>query len=297
MAENPDPARLMVHQSSHRPSQSIDGDTLRTRADSFASSADTVVRSRSGSYVDPSQVAKAAAYDDVSLADALKPDPRNEADFLVQDNRFAFSPGELNKLLNPKSLAAFQALGGLLGLARGLRTDLNAGLSIDEGRLEGTVDIKDVTQHMSTGKPLQETTPVSSGNGSPFEDRIRVFSQNRLPARKSTGFFKLFWDAYNDKIIILLTTAAVISLSLGIYQTVSEGNGVEWVEGVAICVAILIVTVVTAVNDWQKERQFTKLNKRASAFPPVEKGNETITNTLNRTMIVKSRSFAQAKPL
>ncbi|KAJ5130506.1 uncharacterized protein N7515_006545 [Penicillium bovifimosum] len=263
MAGNLDPTHLMV-QSSHRPSQSIDGDTLRTRADSFASSADTVVRSRSGSYVDSSQVAKAAAYDDVSLADALKPDPRNEADFQVQDNRFAFSPGELNKLLNPKSLAAFQALGGLAGLGRGLRTDLNAGLSIDEGRLEGTVSFEDVTQHTSTGKPkaLQETAPVSSGDGSPFEDRIRVFSQNRLPARKSTSFLKLFWDAYNDKIIILLTIAAVVSLSLGIYETLSEGTGVEWVEGVAICVAILIVTVVTAVNDWQKERQFTKLNKR-----------------------------------
>lgn len=70
--------------------------------------------------------------------------------------------------------------------------------------------------------------------------------------------------AYNDKIIILLTIAAIVSLSLGIYETVSGGTGVDWVEGVAICVAILIVTVVTAVNDWQKEKQFAKLNKRAS---------------------------------
>jgi Ca2+-transporting ATPase len=70
--------------------------------------------------------------------------------------------------------------------------------------------------------------------------------------------------AYNDKIIILLTIAAVISLSLGIYQTIDEGHGVDWVEGVAIVVAIAIVTIVTALNDWQKERQFAKLNKRVS---------------------------------
>lgn len=274
MAWNPDPARLMVHNASHRPSQSIDGDTLRPRADSFASSADTMVRSRANSEVDPAHTSK-DVYDDVSLADALKPDPRNETDFQVEDNRFAFSPGQLNKMQNPKSLAAFHALGGLQGLERGLRTDLNAGLSIDEACLEGKVEFQDVApaaQHTSTGKsPSTPVTsapaPVSSGNGSPFEDRIRVFSRNKLPARKSTGFLKLFWAAYNDKIIILLTIAAVVSLSLGIYETVSEGSGVDWVEGVAICVAILIVTVVTAANDWQKERQFAKLNKRVS-LPP-----------------------------
>lgn len=202
------------------------------------------------------------------------PDPRNEADFRVDDNRFAFSPGQLNKMQNPKSLAAYYALGGLQGLEQGLRTDLSAGLSIDENRLEGTVAFQQVApsldkEQASTSKPPPETTltsaaPASTGDGQPFEDRVRVFSQNRLPARKSAGFFKLFWIAYNDKIIILLTIAAIISLSLGIYQTVDEGHGVDWVEGVAICVAILIVTIVTAANDWQKERQFTKLNKRVS---------------------------------
>lgn len=228
------------------------------------------VRSRANSEVDPSIIAK---YDDVPLAEALNPDPRNEADFQVDDNRFAFSPGQLNKMLNPKSLAAFHALGGLQGLERGLRTDLNAGLSVDEGRLEGTVAFQEVTppvynKRPSISKPALAASPVmaSATGGDSFEDRIRVFSENRLPARKSTGFFKLFWIAYNDKIIILLTIAAIVSLSLGIYETLSGGTGVDWVEGVAICVAILIVTVVTAVNDWQKEKQFAKLNKRVSGL-------------------------------
>lgn len=263
----------MVGSALHRPSQSIDGDTLRPRADSFASSdADTLMRSRANSDVDPAHAVK-AGYDDVSLADALKPDPRNETDFQVEDNRFAFSPGQLNKMQGPKSLAAFHALGGLEGLGRGLRTDLDAGLSLDEASLEGTVEFQTVAPFVQphTGKSLPEThtpapAPVSSGNGSPFEDRIRVFGQNKLPARKSSGFLKLFWIAYNDKIIILLTIAAIVSLSLGIYETVDAGSGVDWVEGVAICVAILIVTVVTAANDWQKERQFAKLNKRVSGY-------------------------------
>jgi Ca2+-transporting ATPase len=51
--------------------------------------------------------------------DALSPDPGRESEFEVENNKFAFSPGQLNKLLNPKSFAAFRALGGLRGLEKG----------------------------------------------------------------------------------------------------------------------------------------------------------------------------------
>lgn len=69
-------------------------------------------------------------------------------------------------------------------------------------------------------------------------------------------------------IIILLTGAAVISLALGIYEkygTVPEPGAppsLDWVEGVAIIIAILIVTLVGSLNDWQKEKAFVKLNAK-----------------------------------
>lgn len=253
----------------------MDEETLRPRSDSTISNANTYVRSRTNSEATTavtkfaSAAPSASDYDDVHEADALNPDPRNQQDFVVQDNRFAFSPGQLNKMQNPKSLAAFRALGGLNGLQRGLRTDLTSGLSVDETHLDGTVAFEDATSTSSPehAKQQQHSPPPdvpAADAATQFHDRIRVFSQNRLPARKSTGFFKLLWMAYNDKIIILLTIAAVVSLSLGVYETVSAGHGVDWIEGVAICVAIIIVTVVTAANDWQKERQFAKLNKRVN---------------------------------
>ncbi|EEP82664.1 Na/K-ATPase alpha 2 subunit [Uncinocarpus reesii 1704] len=244
---------------------SMDGETLRSRANSFNSNVDTL-RSRSDSmaHKDLDNV----HYDDVPVSEALNPDQRNENDFKVDNNPFAFTPGQLNKMLNPKSLAAFRALGGLRGLERGLRTDLAAGLSFDESQLEGTVTFEEATRP-DLKKGIETRTPsgiAESHTGSPaegqFTDRVRVFKQNRLPERKSDGFFVLLWRAYNDKIIILLTIAAVVSLSLGLYETFSGGSKVDWIEGVAICAAIIIVTVVTAANDWQKERQFVKLNRR-----------------------------------
>lgn len=73
----------------------------------------------------------------------------------------------------------------------------------------------------------------------------------------------------------------MISLVLGIYQSVGVEHEplkfgesgcfdeagcsppqIEWVEGVAILIAVLIVVMVGSVNDWQKERQFKKLNEK-----------------------------------
>ena len=42
-------------------------------------------------------------------------------------------------------------------------------------------------------------------------------------------------------------------------ETESEAS---WIEGVAILVAVLVVVLVTAFNDWQKEKQFRGLQSR-----------------------------------
>jgi Ca2+-transporting ATPase len=212
--------------------------------------------------------------------EALTPDPGTEADFERDNNPFAFAPGHMTKLLNPKSLGAFHAMGGLGGLEKGLRTDRNSGLSVDEQNLDGRVSFEDATAAASspaesdTTKVAAPRTQQHAGTGTgekgSFIDRKRIFNDNRLPEQKAKNIFQLAWMAYNDKILILLTVAAVIALALGIYQAVGQPHppgepGVEWVEGVAIIVAIVVVVSVGAVNDWQKERQFVKLNKKKDA--------------------------------
>ncbi|KAF3388158.1 Calcium-transporting ATPase 2 [Talaromyces pinophilus] len=237
------------------PSQSF-SDNTRYRSSSFASTLPGLslrVPSTATTEVEK----ETEAYDDVPLSEALTPDARYANDFIVKNNKFAFSPGQLNKMINPKSLAAFTALGGLEGLVHGLRSGLATGLSLDETSLSGRVTIDGVSQ-----ASFDDSSNSDSVDETPYCDRIRVFGKNKLPDQKTNGFFKLFWIAYKDKIIILLTIAAIVSLALGVYEALSGGPKVSWIEGVAICVAILIVTVVTAANDWQKERQFAKLNRR-----------------------------------
>lgn len=198
-----------------------------------------------------------------STDEALRPDPGNEAEFHVDNNPFAFSPGQLNKLLNPKSLSAFKALGGLRGIERGLQTDIDSGLSLDETHASRRVAFNE-----AVGGTDSKGETSASPSSEPYADRTRVYGKNVLPAKHATPLWKLMWNAYNDKVLILLTVAAVISLALGIYETLGVEHPagspppVDWIEGVAICVAIVIVVAVGSVNDWQKERAFVRLNAK-----------------------------------
>ena len=96
----------------------------------------------------------------------------------------------------------------------------------------------------------------------------------------------------------MLTVAAIVSLALGLYQDLGVEHDpifndedcpppigcappkVDWVEGVAICIAILIVILVGSVNDWQKERQFKKLNEKREdrTIKVIRGGSEMVIN-------------------
>ncbi|KAH8114097.1 E1-E2 ATPase-domain-containing protein [Phellopilus nigrolimitatus] len=116
---------------------------------------------------------------------------------------------------------------------------------------------------------------ADSGAHATHADRQCVYGQNMLPVHASKNLLLLMCLVLNDKVLVLLSIAVVVSLALGLFQdfgtqhpTFSCGNGqtctqplVDWVEGVAIIVAIVIV-VVGSMNDWQDEKQFKKLNEK-----------------------------------
>jgi P-type Ca2+ transporter type 2C len=120
----------------------------------------------------------------------LQSDPGQGHLFNVENNKFAFSPGQMGKLFNPKSLKAFEKLGGLDGLEKGLRTNRKAGLSSDEDRLDGPVSSEDATEHSShanadeSGQPNLAPHDIPRGDGH-FSDRKCVFGINKLPEKKS----------------------------------------------------------------------------------------------------------------
>ena len=111
-----------------------------------------------------------------------------------------------------------------------------------------------------------------SGTKEDLDQRTEVFGANSIPPKPPKTFLELVWEALQDVTLIILEVAAVISLGLAFYQPPEDAEAPEghdegeseagWIEGAAILVSVIIVVLVTAFNDYTKERQFRGLQNR-----------------------------------
>ena len=72
-------------------------------------------------------------------------------------------------------------------------------------------------------------------------------------------FCTFVWDALQDLMVRILIVAAIVSIVLGC--TVSDNPKKDWIDGVSIVVAILVVVLVGSITEYQKETKFHELNK------------------------------------
>ncbi|XP_076589580.1 plasma membrane calcium-transporting ATPase 1-like isoform X2 [Chaetodon auriga] len=124
------------------------------------------------------------------------------------------------------------------------------------------------------------TSPIEGldGNSEDIDRRKQEFGQNLIPPKKPKTFVQLVWEALQDVTLIILEVAAIISLGLSFYRPPdaerqncgSAAGGIEeegegetgWIEGAAILLSVVCVVLVTAFNDWSKEKQFRGLQSR-----------------------------------
>uniref|UniRef100_A0A671T2I8 Calcium-transporting ATPase n=1 Tax=Sinocyclocheilus anshuiensis TaxID=1608454 RepID=A0A671T2I8_9TELE len=123
-----------------------------------------------------------------------------------------------------------------------------------------------------------KSSPIDglSGHSDDISRRKEEFGKNFIPPKKPKTFLQLVWEALQDVTLIILEVAAIISLGLSFYKPPNAereceaAGGVEdegeaeagWIEGAAILLSVICVVLVTAFNDWSKEKQFRGLQSR-----------------------------------
>jgi Ca2+ transporting ATPase len=94
------------------------------------------------------------------------------------------------------------------------------------------------------------------------EERLRKLKEkfgDNVPRQiELTPFLHFVCEALNDEMLRVLLIAAFVSLTIGILQ---EGLATGWIEGVAICFAVVLVVTISSVINYRKELEFYKLNK------------------------------------
>eukprot|EP01041_Mallomonas_annulata_P002779 gene2779-5472_t len=135
-------------------------------------------------------------------------------------------------------------------LSQALLDSLNVEQSRDENkeRLQKLGGVEELAKLIGTN--------FESGLTSSQVEVLREkFGTNKFPESPMRSFLQMVMDTFKDITLIILMVAAVVSLSVGLFEDPKNG----WIEGTAILVTVALVSLVTAGNDYSKELQFRAL--------------------------------------
>lgn len=181
---------------------------------------------------------------------------------------------------------------------------------------EGLDRVKEIGGVEEICKKLK-VDPVSGlSNDGETEQRVAAFGRNYIEPKKAKSFLRLMWEAIQEITLIILMIAAFVSIILAIVGLVGNKSKsksstevisnvtvstsyqqycvpesyakdeesknhnpyIEFIEGGAILLAVVVVVVVTAFNDWTKEKQFRGLQDKIESDQvfTVVRGNKSI---------------------
>lgn len=86
------------------------------------------------------------------------------------------------------------------------------------------------------------------------------FGTNLYPESPMNSFLELLLAALSDTTLLILIAAASASLIIGILE--DPGHG--YIEGAAIFIAVFLVSMITAGNDYSKQLQFRALENSSA---------------------------------
>ncbi|TPX77584.1 hypothetical protein CcCBS67573_g01151 [Chytriomyces confervae] len=149
---------------------------------------------------------------------------------------FGLTPDEILDMIDPKSPEKLTAFGGVSGIIRRLHSNAENGLS------------------------------------EPFDARTAAFGDNTMPAAVLRSFWDFAKEALKDRTLIILLIAAFAEVAIGIYKSVfaEDKDPLGFIDGLAIIIAVVVIVLISSVNDYRKQSQFQQLNSFSSSLSRVQ---------------------------
>ena len=146
-------------------------------------------------------------------------------------------------------------------------------------RLKGDDELK-IIESLGGEAGLLAKLKTDKINGAlPVPSREEHFGSNKLFEKPIPHFCMYVLDSLKDTMLQLLMVAAVVQIVLG--ATLSDEPERDWVDGVSILIAVIVVVTVSSITNWKKEHQFKDLSdeqKKDTVFGVVRNGQTTLMN-------------------
>ena len=107
-----------------------------------------------------------------------------------------------------------------------------------------------------------------------LDNRENDFGSNKVFIEPVPPFCSYVYEALEDLMVRILIVAAVVQIILGV--TLGEDPSKDWIDGLSIIIAVLVVTLVGSITNYQKETKFHELNtvqNEGTTYKVIRNGN------------------------
>ena len=91
-------------------------------------------------------------------------------------------------------------------------------------------------------------------------DRERHFGSNKIFQKPPPSLCDFIKEAMSDKMIIILICCSIFEIGISIFNNLKGEKDSEYIDGLSIIVAIIVVVSVGSFTNYKKEQKFHELN-------------------------------------
>ena len=95
-----------------------------------------------------------------------------------------------------------------------------------------------------------------------IENREEYFGSNKIFIKPLPSFYSFLKEALEDKMIIILIISSIVEIGISLFNIFikKETNNMDWLDGISIIIAVIVVVTVGSVTNYKKEMKFHDLN-------------------------------------
>ena len=91
-------------------------------------------------------------------------------------------------------------------------------------------------------------------------DRERHFGSNKIFQKPPPSLCDFIKEAMSDKMIIILICCSIFEIGISVFNNLKGEKDSEYIDGLSIIVAIIVVVSVGSFTNYKKEQKFHELN-------------------------------------
>lgn len=131
-------------------------------------------------------------------------------------------------------------------------------------------DIKEIVRLGGTEAILQKVrtsavTGLKEGDENDLQRRILFYGENKFLIEEMPHCCAYVWEGLEDLMIRILIGAAIFQIVVGAIPQIQESDK-DWIEGLSIIFAVVIVVSVGSITNFSKEKKFRELNDTNNAL-------------------------------